>query len=98
MLDLIKKTMLTGLGLAVVTKERIEELSAELVKKGELSEKQGREFVDEMMKKSEQAQADFERRLEESVRAVVEKLNLATKEDIESLHKRLDALAHKESF
>ncbi|MCD6415353.1 MAG: hypothetical protein J7M08_01480 [Planctomycetes bacterium] len=36
MLDLIKKTLLTGAGLAVMTKEKIQELVGELVKKGPL--------------------------------------------------------------
>ena len=39
MFDLIKKTILTGVGLAAMTKDKIEELSRELSEKGELSGK-----------------------------------------------------------
>jgi len=47
MFDLIKKTMLTGVGLAGLTKDKIEKLAKELAKKGKLSEKEGKKLVDD---------------------------------------------------
>ena len=44
MFDLIKKTMLTGVGLAAMTKDKVEELAKELSKKGKLSEKEGKDL------------------------------------------------------
>ena len=55
MIDLIKKTFLTGVGLAFMTKEKITEISKEIIEKGKLSEKEGRELVEELLKKSEKA-------------------------------------------
>jgi polyhydroxyalkanoate synthesis regulator phasin len=60
MFDIIKKTMLTGVGLAAMTKDKVEELAKELAEKGKLSEKEGRDLVDELLKKSEQARKDLE--------------------------------------
>ncbi len=42
--DLIKKTMLTGVGLALKTWDEVEDLAKELVEKGKMSEKEGKNF------------------------------------------------------
>ncbi len=73
MFELIKKTMLTGVGLAAVTKDKVEELARELTEKGEMSEKEGKELIDELLKKSEQARKDLETKVEDIVRKVLEK-------------------------
>ena len=39
MLDLLRKTYLAGLGLTTLTREKMEELVDELVKRGEVAEK-----------------------------------------------------------
>lgn len=92
MLDLIKKSLLTGIGLAVMTKEKAEKLAKDLAAEGELSEKEGREFVDDLVKKSEQARADFEAKVEAMVREAVGKLNIATKDDVAELAQKIESL------
>lgn len=48
----IKKFLLGGIGLASMTRERIEELVNELVKRGELAEDQRSKFIKELMNRS----------------------------------------------
>ena len=96
MFDFIKKTMLTGVGLAAMTREKIEELAKELTEKGDMTEKEGKELVDELVKKSEKVKKDLESKMESIVKKVLGKLNLATKEDIEKIEKRLKRLEKKE--
>ena len=95
MLDLIKKTLLTGVGLAAVTKEKIEELGKELAKSAELSEKEGRELVDDLTKRREQAQKDLQERMDKTVRETVDRLHLASKEDIAVLTRKVETLEQK---
>jgi polyhydroxyalkanoate synthesis regulator phasin len=97
MFDMIKKAMLTGVGLAAMTREKIEEMARELTEKGEMTEKEGRELVDELMKKSEKAKKDLETKMEDIVEKVLGKMNLATKEDISKIEKRLKRLEKKEA-
>jgi len=97
MFELIKKTMLTGVGLAAMTKDKVEELARELTKKGEMSEKEGKELIDELLKKSEQARKDLETKVEDIVRKVLEKMDLATKGDIDRLAERIKRLEQKET-
>ncbi|MCD6380680.1 hypothetical protein J7M07_09600 [bacterium] len=92
MLSLVKKVMLTGVGLAVMTKEKAEEIGRELIKKGDITEKEGKEFVKDLLKKSEEAKNDFEKKVEENVKQVLAKLDIVTKKDIDELVKRITAL------
>ena len=96
MFDFIKKTMLTGVGLAAMTRDKIEELAKELTEKGEMTEKEGKELVDELLIKSEKAKRELEAKMESIVKNVLGKLNLATKEDIDEIEERLKRLEGKE--
>ena len=73
MADFIKKTMLTGLGLVVLTKSKIEELVKELAEKGKMSEKEGKEMLSDLLKKSEEAGKEFQGKVENIVKKVLEK-------------------------
>ena len=92
MFDIIKRGLLTGVGLAILTKEKAQELAKELVKKGKISEAEGKELVDELLKKSAQANKDLEAKVEDFVRKAVAKLNVATKDDVAELAAKIEGL------
>ena len=71
MVDLIKKAIITGVGLAVLTKEKAEELVQELTQQAKLSEQEGKELFDGLLKQSENARNDLQSKLDETVLAVV---------------------------
>jgi polyhydroxyalkanoate synthesis regulator phasin len=93
MVDLIKKAFYTGLGLVVLTKEKAEELVKDLAEQAKLSEHEGKDLVDSMLKQSEQARHDFQAKVDEAVLAVVNRLNLATKDEVASLRAKIDELS-----
>ncbi len=95
MLDIIKKTMYTGLGLAFMTKSRIEDLSREMVKAGKLSEKEGKELFDEMTKKSEEAGREVRSQVDSTVKDVLRNMDVVTREDLEKIENQLDELKKK---
>jgi polyhydroxyalkanoate synthesis regulator phasin len=95
MVDLIKKALYTGVGLAVLTKEKAEELVKELTQQAKLSEQEGKELFDGLLKQSEQARNDFQAKIDEAVLTVVKRLNLATKDEVVTLTAKVDALASK---
>ena len=95
MVDLIKKALYTGVGLAVLTKEKAEELVKELTQQAKLSEQEGKELFDGLLKQSEQARTEFQAKVDEAVLAVVKRLNLATKEDVENLRTKVEELSVK---
>jgi polyhydroxyalkanoate synthesis regulator phasin len=95
MFDLIKKTLLTGVGLAVMTKDKVEELGRELVSQAKLSENEGKEFIDHLMSQSESARKDFESRLNVAVQKAVSTLNLASKDEVARLSAKVEELSTK---
>jgi polyhydroxyalkanoate synthesis regulator phasin len=95
MIELIKKAIYTGVGFAVLTKEKAEELVKELAHQAQFSEQEGKELLESVLKQSEQARNDFQAKLEEGVLAVVKKLNLATKDEVNSLKAKVDELSAK---
>ena len=93
MIDLIKKTLLTGVGLAVMTKDKVEELGRDLVSQAKLSEAEGREFVDNLVQQSETARSEFETRINSVVKKTIEGLNLVHKDELAKLQAKVDELA-----
>src|SRR5580704_12048591 len=95
MVDLIKKALYTGVGLAVLTKEKAEELVRDLTQQAKLSEQEGKELFDSLLKQSENARNDLQSKLDETVLAVVKRLNLATKDEVASLKAKIEELSAK---
>jgi polyhydroxyalkanoate synthesis regulator phasin len=95
MVALIKKALYTGVGLAVLTKEKAEELVKDLTQQAKLSEQEGKELFDDLLKHSEQAKSDFQAKLDEAVLTVVKKLNLATRDEVDSLKAKIEELSSK---
>lgn len=90
--DLIKKAVLTGIGLAALTKEKIEEVVKDVVEKGKLSEKEGKEFIDELLKKSEGVREKVEGQIEKAVQTTLKKMNLVTRDEFSKLEKQIRQL------
>lgn len=101
MIELIKKAFYTGLGAAELTREKIDELGRELADKGKLSESEVKKFVDEMLGKSQERKDQLKKQLERATEDVLKKMNLASRDDLDALEKRLsekiDTLADKQS-
>jgi polyhydroxyalkanoate synthesis regulator phasin len=46
MMDLLKRGILTGIGIASLTKDKIEELAEKIIEESKLSEEEGRKLVE----------------------------------------------------
>ena len=97
MLDSIHKMFLAGVGLAAMTKDKIDEHIKELVEKGKLTEKEGHEMADDVLKKSEQARKDLQKQVEEYVQKILDKLQIPSKEEVEELAARIEKLEAKKT-
>ena len=89
MFDLIRKALLTGVGLGVMTKEKIEELAAEVSKKADLTEKQGEALIADLLVESERAARALDGKVAAALRSALEKIEVATKHDIATLEERI---------
>lgn len=95
MRDMLNKAVSLGFGLAVASKEQIEKLADEWVKKGELSRAESKEFVEELVKKGEEARDKADTMIRDRVQTVLGEGRYATKEELERLVRRIDALELK---
>ncbi|HPC73832.1 MAG TPA: phasin family protein [Syntrophales bacterium] len=92
MQDWMKKMMLFGVGLAALTREKTEEFVKELVKKGELSETEGKQLIHDLVEKSKKVTRDLETKTEEMVTATLRRLNIPTRKEMDELKERIAKL------
>ena len=92
MFDLLKKTILTGIGIASMTKDKIEELGKKISKESKLTEEEGKKMVNDLLKQSEKAREDLENQVQKLVKIALEKLDIPTRDDLNKLEKRIKKL------
>jgi len=89
MIELIKKAFYTGLGAAELTREKVEDLAKELADKGKVSDSEIKKFVDEMLDKSQERKDQLMQQIEKMMEEALKKMNLASRDDLDALEKRL---------
>ena len=92
MVDLVKKAMLAGIGAFAVTKEKVEELVDDLIKKGEMSKDERAKFVRELVDKAEARSQEAKKWVDQRVKVSMSKLKMAKAEDLEALSKQMTDL------
>lgn len=95
MFELMKKALMTGVGLAVMTKDRVEELARDMAKAGQLSSEKGAEFVKEAVDRAEKTRAEFEQRIANLVQDNLRRSGVATQADVNKLLTRIDELERR---
>ena len=92
MLDIVKKAMLTGIGMALLAKDEMEELAREVVDKGKMTEQDGKKFLNELQKRYEDVQGKLEERVERSVKDILKKMDVVTGEELKAIKKEIREL------
>jgi|PlaIllAssembly_1097288.scaffolds.fasta_scaffold2035367_1 polyhydroxyalkanoate synthesis regulator phasin len=96
--DLIERTFLVGVGAAAFTKDRIQELVEEFVRRGELSGDEGREMVDRLVMRSREEARSAARRADSSLQGALRDFGVATRREVEDLELRVRQLEHRISL
>jgi len=91
-MSVVKKTMMTGIGLALKTKDEVEDWARDLVTRGEISENEGEKFVDELLKRYDEAREDLEKRIEKVTKEIMKKARVASMDELDSLKKEIKEL------
>ncbi|MEW6602851.1 MAG: phasin family protein [Nitrospirota bacterium] len=87
--EIIHKALMAGVGVP----EKISELVDELVKKGELSERQGAKLVKEYSAKASKSGEDISKSVSEIINKALEKMNIPTRDEVEKLSRKITALS-----
>ncbi len=92
MLDFLKRTIWIGAGLAAMTAEKIEETVKEIVNRGHMSEKEGKELIDDLIEKSKKAKRDLGERVENAVQETLQRLKIPGRKEVDELKARIEQL------
>lgn len=89
--ETVRNALLAGFGM----QQKVKEFIDELVKKGELSESQGAKLIKEWSEKAGKSTEHISKNLSEIMAKTMGKMNLPTKDDIEKLNKKIQALSNR---
>jgi len=92
MIEVLKKTLLTGVGLTLLTKDKVEEVAREIAKTAQMSKDKGEEFVKEAVARAEKGRADLEATVQRLVDDAVRKAHLPTRDEFAALEARVAQL------
>lgn len=102
MFDLLKKSILAGLGTAVVTKSKVQETMQKMVEQGRLSTEEAERLTNEVIDTGEKEYNDLREEVNKSLNKALSGMNLATRQEmetvqmkVENLEKRLEHLEEK---
>ncbi|MCC7211309.1 MAG: hypothetical protein E3K40_13215 [Candidatus Brocadia sp.] len=90
--DFINKVINLGFGALLITKENIEEVIDEMVKKGEIKKDEAKAQVNELFKKVLSSKQEIESKIEKIVEDVLHKLDIPTRKELQQMQKKLDEI------
>ena len=94
MIDTIKKTLLAGVGAAVVTKEKVEAALEDFVKQGKVSSAEARAMAEKIAADGKKEFETLSGQLNDKVKDVVSGLSRSTQDRLDALEARVKALEH----
>lgn len=100
MVEMLKKSVYATIGIALMTREKAEEVGKKVAAEARLSESEGKQFIDELLKRAEETRTAFEKIIETKVESVLGRLNVPTRKQVEELElriRKLEASLEKEN-
>ncbi len=93
--ELMKKAFLIGLGATAVTMDKAQELADELVKRGEMTQKDAKGFTEDLkeraVKEKEQFETKMREQMDEYMKKAASKFGFVTREEFDELKAKVDA-------
>ena len=90
MMDFLKKSMYVGLGLAAMTKERVESFAKEVANQTKMSEEEGRKLAEFLSDEASKAEGKLKDMVHRQVGEAADRL--ATKKQLADLEKKVAEL------
>lgn len=93
--ELMEKVLLLGVGAASLTREKVDELADELVKRGQMTREEGETFIKEAAGTAREGGANIKEMASDTYQDTLRAMGVATREHVDSLDGRLAALEAK---
>ncbi|NIR52337.1 hypothetical protein GWO43_27230 [candidate division KSB1 bacterium] len=91
--SILKKSVLAGLGIYSLTREKAQEIVADLQKRGELSKDEGAKFVKAMMEKADEEMAYLKKVVDKQVKETISTIRPTHEDEFKKLHEKIDKLS-----
>jgi polyhydroxyalkanoate synthesis regulator phasin len=95
MSDILKKAFFTGLGVAALSKDKLEEISKDFTEKGNMTEQEGRKFVEELSGYADRARGELEKQADVYVEKALKRTDLVRKSELYELRATVEELQTK---
>jgi polyhydroxyalkanoate synthesis regulator phasin len=92
MFEIFKKSLFAGLGLAVVTKTKLESVLDKLVEEGKMSRAEAEKMGQDLLESGEKQWTDFETRLQDMVKGFLANMDISKASEFKKLEKKVRAL------
>jgi polyhydroxyalkanoate synthesis regulator phasin len=89
MLELLRKSLLAGLGAGIITKEKAEETVREFVEQGKLSAEEGGQLVNRLLQSGNKQWEQVQVGVMDAVRKALDSADVASNRHVEDLESRL---------
>jgi len=89
MVELLKKSIYATVGIALMTREKAEEIAKRVASEARLSETEGKQFVDELLKRADETRSSLERFVANQVETALGRLNMPTRREVDDIDLRL---------
>ena len=91
-MDFFKKSVLFGLGVFDLTREKAEKIVDEMIKRGEMAQSDKAKAVKELLKGHDERMEKLKKKIDESVEKVTARVKGKDKEELAKLQKKIDEL------
>ncbi|MDD4716187.1 MAG: hypothetical protein PHT34_06575 [Oscillospiraceae bacterium] len=82
MANWLEKSVHMGLGLFMYSREKIEDFVEDLVSRGEVAQKDARQFAGDLVKRGEEQKEALKKMIDENIDSTLNHMNIAKKEDL----------------
>ncbi|BCV21079.1 phasin family protein [Moorella sp. Hama-1] len=95
MKELVRKAFALGWGALALTREAVEKLADELVKKGEMGQGEARELVNDLLERGKKEREEAQKVIRQEMERVLGELNLPSRDDLLRLEEKVDRLLQR---
>jgi polyhydroxyalkanoate synthesis regulator phasin len=93
--DAARNVLLAGIGAMALAQEQIEDFVNRLIERGQIAEKDGRKLIQEIKEKRKVGPEKIEEKLNKHVERVLNRMNIASRSDIDALGQKIAELSKK---
>ena len=92
MLEILEKTLLTGIGAVALTQKKAEELIEDLKKRMNLTEEEGKSLLEKLRGAAKDNQKKLEEMAQNEVKKACDRIGVVTAEEFEKLQSKVEKL------